>query len=78
MSYQDLDKVLGKGVRRISEESGGGSWPGMYLNPAGESLNNNREDLSKFYNEIIKNLDHRKGDILSIQFWAMVCVIIKA
>ena len=53
------------------------TWPGMKYIDESINLDNNREDLDAFFRKKIFELDHMKGDILSIQFWAMVCVILK-
>jgi hypothetical protein len=53
------------------------TWPGMKHNDPSQSLDNDRKDLDVFFQEKIKALDHLQGNILTIHFWAMTCVIIK-
>ena len=50
---------------------------GVYINES-VNLDNNREDLGTFFRKKIYELDHMRGDILSIQFWSMVCIIFKS
>ncbi len=52
-------------------------WPGMKYNPADETLDNDRLDMDEFFKKIISDMDHRQGDILSIQFWSSTCLIFK-
>ena len=54
------------------------TWPGMKHIDNSIDLDNNREDLDTFFRKKIYELDHMRGDILSIQFWSMVCIILKA
>lgn len=52
-------------------------WPGMkYNNPSG-GFDNNRKDIDTFFLEKIRRMDHLEGNIMSIHFWAMVCIITK-
>ena len=52
-------------------------WPGMKYNDPAKSYDNNREDMNGFFLGKLKDLDHAKGDILFIHFWAMTCVMQK-
>lgn len=52
-------------------------WPGMSYNDPRKSLDNDRKDMDVFFLEKIKDLDHRMGNVLSIHFWSMTCVITK-
>ena len=52
-------------------------WPGMKYNDHQRSFDNNREDIDRFLLKKIKDLDHRNGNVLSIHFWTMICIIIK-
>jgi len=49
----------------------------MKYNISGENLNNERRDMDQFFENIIHDLDHKRGDILSIQFWSDLAIIIK-
>jgi hypothetical protein len=73
-SYSKLEEIscgdARKGVREI--------WPGMNYNDPSEDLNNNREDMDLFFENIIHDLDNRRSDILSIHFWSCMAVITKA
>jgi len=53
------------------------NWPGMKYNDNQLSYDNDREDMDKFFLKIIRDLDQRSGNILSIHFWAMTCIIMK-
>lgn len=53
-------------------------WPGMQHNKSSVNYNNNRSDMDLFFLEKIKDMDHLRGEIRSIQFWPLMCVIIKA
>jgi hypothetical protein len=52
-------------------------WPGMKYNDPQKSYDNNREDMDRLFLTKIRDLDHRNGNILSIHFWAMACIITK-
>ena len=52
-------------------------WPGMKYNDPLKSFDNDRKDMDAFFLEKIRELDHRTGNVLSIHFWAMTCVITK-
>jgi len=54
------------------------NWPGMKYNYSSINFDNVREEMNDFLLEKIKKLDHQQGNIMSIHFWSMVCVIIKA
>lgn len=73
-SYEKLEEISindgRKGVREI--------WPGMKYNRPEDDLNNNRKDMDVFFEEIIYDLDHRRGDVLALHFWSNLAVIIKA
>jgi hypothetical protein len=72
-SYLKLDEVREgskTGVREL--------WPGMALNSATESLNNDRNELDMFFNTLIHHMDHGDRRIKSVHFWANICFIEKA
>lgn len=76
-SYIELDKI---GPDGLPTEGGQGVrhfWAGMKYNPVTDSLDNNREDMSNFFENIIRDIDHQQGQIQSIQFWSMMCFILK-
>lgn len=50
----------------------GGPWLDKTVN-----INNDRDDLIKFFKDKLENLDFSKGEIMSIQFWSQICFIIK-
>ncbi|MFH2101999.1 MAG: hypothetical protein ABIJ39_01405 [Chloroflexota bacterium] len=52
-------------------------WPGMKYNDPLKSFDNDRKDMDTFFMEKIRMLDHRTGNIRSIHFWSMTCVITK-
>jgi hypothetical protein len=52
-------------------------WPGMKYNDPGQNYDNNRDDMNEFFFDKIKELDYAKGNILTLHFWSMVCVITK-
>ena len=52
-------------------------WPGMSYN-TNLNANNKREDMDKFFLGKVKDMDFKQTDILSMHFWSMICVIIKA
>lgn len=54
-----------------------GGWPGMHLNDPSVKMINRREDMDKFFFQIIKDLDHKRGDVEFVHFWAQTCVIKK-
>ena len=53
------------------------NWPGMKYNDPDKSYDNIREEMNQFFLEKIHDLDHCKGSILFLHFWAMTCVIQK-
>jgi len=72
-SYRELEKIVsdkGRGVREL--------WPGMEYNDPKEDLNNSRKDLDVFFERTISDLDHKRGEIASIEFWSGVCIIRKS
>ena len=52
-------------------------WPGMKYNNPSKEFDNNRKDMDTFFLDKIKNMDRLEGNIMSIHFWAMVCIITK-
>jgi hypothetical protein len=52
-------------------------WAGMKYNDLTQNYDNDREEMNKFFFDKIKELDYGKGEILSLTFWSMVCVITK-
>lgn len=63
--YEKLDDL---NVRKI--------WPGMSYNNS-DNLNNNIEDMRRFFNDIFDNLNYQRGEILSIHYWSRICFILK-
>lgn len=53
------------------------TWPGMKYNDKSKIYDNDRKDMDSFFLEKISRLDKRQGDIMSLHFWAMTCVILK-
>ena len=53
-------------------------WPGMHHNAPTDNLNNVRGDLDAFFLRLLHDMDHGRGEVLSVQFWPYVCVIRKA
>jgi len=53
------------------------TWPGMKYNAPDDNLDNDRNDMDEFFKKIISDMDHRQGEVVSIQFWYNVCVILK-
>lgn len=64
-SYTDLSSVVK-------------DWPGMQHNASSVNYNNDRVDMDRFFLEKIKEMDHLRGDVRSIQFWPLICCIVKA
>jgi cephalosporin hydroxylase len=62
---------------RCSYTRGPGKCPGMAYN-VNKNFKNKRKDLNDFFLEIIKNMDHFKGNIETVQFWSMMVFIKKA
>jgi hypothetical protein len=54
------------------------TWPGMKYNEEGKSFDNDREDLNKLLHELIRSMDFLDCNVLTVQFWSRICVIIKA
>lgn len=52
-----------------------GQWPGMQYNDPNLLLHNDRGLLDRFFQERLMDLDHKRGDIEFIHFWAQVCII---
>ena len=52
-------------------------WPGMKYNDPHKSYDNDRKDIDIFFLEKIKELDCQAGNIFSIHFYSMTCVITK-
>lgn len=53
------------------------NWPGMSYNDPNQNYDNDRNEIDEFIRLKLYDLDHMKGDILSIQFWPMICVLSK-
>jgi len=53
-------------------------WPGMNYNDPNEGLNNNRRDMNRIFEDIIYDLAHFQGEILTRQFWCNICYILDA
>jgi SAM-dependent methyltransferase len=43
-----------------------------------EDLVNSRVDMDRFFERLLFDLDHQKGDVLAIHFWAHLCILMKA
>jgi hypothetical protein len=54
-----------------------GQWPGMDLNSREVEMVNHRADMDSFFNALIRELDHRRGEVEFIHFWAQLCIIKK-
>ena len=52
-------------------------WPGMKYNDPSKIQDNDRKDMDNFFLEKIKKLDHLQGNIQSLHFWSMICVVKK-
>ena len=50
----------------------------MKYNDPNDNLNNDRQDMNKFFMDIVAEMDHHRGDILSMHFWPYQCIIAKA
>jgi hypothetical protein len=55
-----------------------GVHPRPKSNDPTEDLTNRRDDMDRFFQELLFELDHHRGDILSIHFWAYLCLLTKA
>lgn len=53
------------------------NWPGMNFNDTNTNYNNNRKTFLNFILPKITDLDHKKGDIFSINFFAETLIIEK-
>lgn len=51
------------------------TWPGMRHDDPGKTYDNDREDMDRFFSSKIKLLDHAQGNIRTIHFWPMICII---
>ena len=54
-----------------------GAWPGMNLNEPSVKMINRREDMDRFFLRMIKEMDHKRGDVEFVHFWAQTCIIKK-
>ena len=54
-----------------------GGWPGMDLNDPSVQMINKRADMDLFFQQLIKNLDYRRGEVEFVHFWSQVCIIKK-
>ncbi len=54
-----------------------GTWAGMKYNDPTQNYDNDREEMNRFFFDKIRELDYARGDILSLHFWSMVCILIK-
>ena len=52
------------------------NWSGMQYNQE-VNLDNSRQDMDDFFMKLIYDLDHLKGEIMSIHFYSRICIIIK-
>ena len=68
---------LGTSYAKIEEWGARKDWPGMHYNDPNQSLNNNRALMDERFRSIIYDLDHKKNDIVSLQFWSEMCFILK-
>ena len=60
-----LEDSLEEGIQR-------GRWPGMHLNDASVKLINRRSDMNDFFLKLIRDMDHRSGEVEYIHFWAQL------
>lgn len=51
-------------------------WPGMQYNTE-VNYNNQREDLDRVFQDMIKKLDYGEGNALFVHFWHQMCIIKK-
>lgn len=65
-----LEEALASDIER-------GRWPGMHLNDPSIKMINRRADMDNFFLNIIKELDHKRGDVEFVHFWSQTCVIKK-
>lgn len=73
-SYELLEQIdIGNGRKGVRE-----LWPGMQHNDPEENLNNSRQDMDNFFNQMIHGLDRRNGEILFAHFWSCLAIIKKA
>lgn len=54
-----------------------GGWPGMSLNEPSVKMINRRDDMDMFFLRMIKEMDHKRGDVEFVHFWAQTCIIKK-
>ncbi|NOZ71210.1 MAG: class I SAM-dependent methyltransferase [Chloroflexi bacterium] len=52
-------------------------WPGMRYNDPTQSYNNDRNEMDRFFADMLYELDHLKGEVLHIHFWSALCVLAK-
>lgn len=65
-------------VEPLEQEMKDGGWPGLNENKQNNvNLVNRREDMDKFFLEIIKNMDYLKKDVMHLDFWPMIAVLQK-
>lgn len=65
-------------VEPLEQEMMKGGWPGLSENKENKvQLINRREDMDKFFLEIIKNMDYLKKDVMHLDFWPMMAILQK-
>lgn len=62
---------------RISYYGADAGWPGMEYNPPSDLIGNERPMFDHFILELIKEMDHHRGDIRKIEFHPMIVAIHK-
>ncbi len=51
------------------------TWPGMHLNDPSKDYSNPREMRAEFFESLISELDHLRGEVEFVHFWSRICVI---
>jgi len=50
-------------------------WPGMKYNDPSKNYDNDRNLMNSFFLALLNDLDHRRGDVEFVHFWAQTCII---
>jgi hypothetical protein len=69
---------LGGSYHTLEDDGVREHWPGMKYNDPTDDLNNRREDMDRFFLGMVHDMDRHRGDIMSVQFWPYMCVLLKA